>query len=119
MTHDLSHSQALITFTIIGIPNISHTILCHTPFFTPFQSSLHSHLHLSLFHIFLLLQTAEVNLHMHLQVSCHIIYLVSLILDIKFNTLTFMFLIIYGAHNLGYGSLILLQLPMHLFTLIL
>ena len=108
MSHDLSHSQAqLLGFQIYPL---SHTILL--------TKSFHSHLHLSSFHTCLLLQTAEVNLHTHLQVSCHIICLVSLIRDIKLNTLTFMFLMISGTHNLAYGSLILLQLPLHLFTLI-
>ena len=88
----------------------------HIPLLT---NSLHSHLHLSLFHICLLLQTLEVDLHRHLQVACHIIYLVSLILLIRLNTLTFMFLTMSGTHNLAYGLLILLQLPLHLFALIL
>ena len=109
MPHDLSHSQVQLLGS--QIYPLSHTILT--------KSSLHSHLHLSLFHICLLLQIAEVNLHMYLQVSCHIICLVSLIRDIKLNTLTFMFLTMSGTHNLEYGSLILLQLPLHLFILIL
>ena len=96
----------------IQIYPLTHTILL-------IKSSLHSHPNLSSFHICILLQTAEVNLHTHLQVSCHIICLVSLILDIRLNTLTFMFLMISGTQNLAYASLILLQLPLHLFTLIL
>ena len=42
-----------------------------------------------------------------------------LVLDIRLNTLTFMFLIVSGKHNLAYGSLIVLQLPKHLFIVIL
>ena len=103
MPHDLSHSHS----QFLGF---------HIPLLT---NSLHSHLHLSLFHICLLLQTLEVDLHRHLQVACHIIYLVSLILLIRLNTLTFMFLTMSGTHNLAYGLLILLQLPLHLFALIL
>ena len=87
--------------------------LSHIPFST---KSLHSHLNLSSFHFCLLLQTAAVNLHMHLQICCHIICLVSFILEIKLNALTFMFLIMSGTHNLSYGSLILLQLPSTTFT---
>ena len=110
MSHNLSHShEQVLGFQIYSL---SHTNLL-------IKSSLHSYLHLSLFHVCLLLQAAEVNLHIHLQDSCRIIYLVSLILDIRLNTLTFMFLIISGTHNLAYGSLILPQLPPHLFTLIL
>ena len=50
--------------------------------------------------------------------------LVSLVLDILLNTLTFTFLITSGTHILGthifsYGSLKLLQLPLHLFALML
>ena len=41
---------------------------------------------------------------------------VSLILDIRLNTLIFMLLTVLGTHNLAYGLLISLQLPLHLFT---
>ena len=82
MSHDLSHSHSqVLGFQTNPLSNIPLLI-----------NSLHSHLHLSSFHLCLLLQTLAVNLHMHLQVSCHIMCLVSLILDIKLNTLTFMFL---------------------------
>ena len=108
MSHNLSHSHAqLLGFQIYPL---SHTILL-------IKSSLH--LHLSSFHICLLLQKTEVNLHMHSQVSCHTICLVSLILAIILNTLTLIFLVMSGTHNLANGLLILLQLPLHLFTLIL
>ena len=60
----------------------------HTPLSI---NSLHSHLHLFLFQRCLLLQTLVPNLHSHLQVSCHSIYLISLFLDIKLNTLTIKF----------------------------
>ena len=109
MSHDLSHSHSkLLGFQINPLSHIPLSIIY-----------LHSDLHLSSFHLCLLLQILALNLHMHLQVSCHIICLVSLILDIKLNTLTFMFLATSGTHNLAYGSLILLQLTLHLFTLIL
>ena len=42
-----------------------------------------------------------------------------LVLDIRLNTLIFMSLTTLGAHNYAYGSLILLQLPLHLFISIL
>ena len=106
MAHNLSHTHAqLLGFQIYPL---SHTILL-------IKSSLHSHLHLSSFHICLLLQTAEVNLHVHLQVSCHAICLVSLILAIRLNTLTLIFLVMSGKHNSANGLLIVLQDPRHLF----
>ena len=80
---------------------------------------LHSHRHLSLFHRSLLLQTLASNLHLHLHVSCHFICLVSLVLDIKLNTLTFTSFITSGTHIFDNGLLILLQLPLHLLLLIL
>ena len=52
---------------------------------------------------------------MHLHVSCHFIHLVN---DIKLNTLTFNFFTVSETQILAYGSLILLQLPLHLFILI-
>ena len=73
---------------------------------------MHSHIHLSLFHLCLLLQTLAPSLHLHLQVSCHYVCLVSIVLSIKLNTLTFMFLAKTETHNFGNGSLILLQLPL-------
>ena len=54
-------------------------------------NSLHSHLHLSLLHLLLLLQTLSSSLHLHLEVSCHSICIVSLFLDIRLNTLRFIF----------------------------
>ena len=64
-----------------------------------------------------MLQIILSNLHMHLHVSCHFIDLVSLVNVIKLNALTFKFFTISGTKILGYGSLILLQLPRHLFIL--
>ena len=109
MPHDLSHSHSqVLGFQINALSHIPLSI-----------NSLNSHLYLSSFHLFLLLQTLALILHMHLQVPCQIMCLVSLILDIKLNTLTFMFLTVSRTYNLAYGSLIPLQLPLHLFTLIL
>ena len=82
-------------------------------------NSLNSHLHLVLFHLCLLLQTLAFNLHLHLQVLYYPIYFVSLVLHIRLNTLTFIPLTTSGKHNFEYGSLISLQLPLHLFILIL
>ena len=67
----------------------------------------------------MLLQALASSLHLHLQDSRHFICLVSLVFDIKFNTLTFKVFAVSGTHNFAYGSLILLQLPLHLFGLIL
>ena len=66
MSHDLSHSHSeLLGFQI--------NILSHIPLSSNF---LHSHRHLSLFQHCLLLQTLASNLHFHLQVLRHSIYLV-------------------------------------------
>ena len=54
---------------------------------------------------------------MHLHVSCHFIDLVLLVLEIRLNTLTFKFFTVSETQILAYGLLILLQLPLHLFTL--
>ena len=61
MSHDLSHSQ----LQLLGFETnpLSHLFLL--------TNFLHSHLHLPLFHLCLLLQTLECNPHLHLQVSCH------------------------------------------------
>ena len=56
---------------------------------------------------------------MHLQVSCHFMCLVSLVLDIRLNTVTFKSFPVSGTQIFAYGLLILLQLPLHLFILIL
>ena len=45
--------------------------------------------------------------------------LVSLVLDIRLNTLTFKFLTISGTHSFACGLLILLQLPLNLLVIIL
>ena len=59
MSHDLSRSYSQLPgFQINPLLHISLPI-----------NSLHSHLHLSLFHLFLLLQTLALQvLHLHLQV---------------------------------------------------
>ena len=96
MLHDLSHSQLrLLEFQINPLTHLSLSI----------NSSLHSHPHLFSFHLYLLLQTLESNLHLHLEVSCHSMCFVWLLNDIKLNTLTFMFLTTSGTHNLVNGTL--------------
>ena len=62
MSHDLLNSQ----LQLLGFQTnpVSHSSLSR-------NSSLHSHLHLSSFHLCLLLQTLASNLHLHLQVSSH------------------------------------------------
>ena len=79
----------------------------------------HSHLHLVLFHFCLLLQIIGSNLQTHLQLPCHFIYFVLFVHDIRSNTFTVIFSITSEIHTLEYGLLILLQFPLHLFTLIL
>ena len=88
--------------------------LSHIPLSINF---LYSHLHLSLFHFCLFLKTLVSSLHLHLQFSCYYMYLVSLVLDVRLNTLPFKFLTISGTHTFAHGSLILLQLLLHLFIL--
>ena len=82
ISHDLSHSH----FQLLGfqINSLSHTPLS--------INSLHSHLRLSSFQRCFLLQTLASNLDLYLHVSCHSVYLASLVLDIRLNTLTFKFL---------------------------
>ena len=108
MSHNLSHSHSQLLGFQINLSQIPLSI-----------NYLHSHLHLFSFHLYLLLQTLASNLHLYLQVSCHSLCLVSLVLDIRLNTLTFMFLTTSETHNLAYGLLILLQRPFYLFILIL
>ena len=74
-------------------------------------------MHLSSFHVCLLLQILASSVHLHLRVLCHFICLVSLVLENRLNTFTFMFLIWSGTHILAYGLLIVLQLPLHLFKI--
>ena len=81
-------------------------------------NSLHSHMHLSSFHLCLFLKILTSKLDLHLHVLCHFMCLVSLVLDNRLNAFTFMFLIWSGTHILAYGLLIVLQLPLHLFILI-
>ena len=108
-SHDLSHSHSqLLGFQIYPLSHIHLS-----------NNYLHSHRHLSLFHRCLLLRTLASNLHLHLDVSCHFICLVSLVLGTKLNTLTFKAFIALGTHIFAYALLILLQLPLHLFVLIL
>ena len=95
ISHDLSHSHLqLLGFQINPLP--------HIPLLT---NSLHSHLHLSSFHICLWLQTLAFNLHLYLQVPSNFMCLISLVLHIRLNTLRFKFLTILGTHNFANGSL--------------
>ena len=109
MSHNLSHSHSKLPgFQINPSSDLPLSI-----------NPSHSHLHLSLFQSCLLLQTLASNLHLHLQALCYFTCFVSLVFDIRLNTLTFMFLATSGIHNFAYGSLMLLQLPLHLITRIL
>ena len=69
ITQDLSHSH-------LQLLGLKINLLSHSPLSI---NSLHSQLHLSLFHRCLLLQITLSNLHIHLQVSCHFMCLVSLV----------------------------------------
>ena len=55
------------------------------------------YVHLSLFQPCFILQILPSNLHLHLQVSCHFIFLVSLVIDIRLNALTYILLTISGT----------------------
>ena len=50
---------------------------------------------------------------------CHFMCFVSLVLDIRLNTLIFKSFTVSGTQIFGYGLLMLLQLPLHLFILML
>ena len=108
-SHDLSHSHS-------QLPGFQAYPLSHKPLSINY---LHSHLHLSLFQCCLLLQTITSNLHWHLQVSRHSICLASWVLDIRLNTLTLKVYTTSGTEMFEYGSLILVQLPLHLLVIIL
>ena len=89
MPHDLSNSHSqLLGFQINPLSHFPLSI-----------DSLHSHLDLSLFQCCLLLQTLASNLNLHLQVSCHSMRLVSLVLDIRLDTLTFMHLLVLTQYG--------------------
>ena len=109
----MSHVSSYLHSQLLGFPI---NPLPHTPLSI---NSLYSHLDLSLFQRCLLLQTIASNLRLHLHFSYHSINLVSLVYDIKLNTLTFKSFIRLGTQIFEYGLLILLQLPLHLLVLIL
>ena len=93
-SHDLSHSHSqLLEFKL--------NLWSHIPFS---MNYLHSHLHLSSFHLSLLWQSLGFSLQLLLQVSCHIIYLALLVYEIRLNTVTLMFLTTSGTHNFAYRS---------------
>ena len=93
MSRALSHSHSqLLGFQV--------NPLSHTPLSI---SSLHSDLHLFLFQRCLLLQTFSPNLRSHLKVSYHSICIVSLVLYIRLNTLTFKFFTLLRTQIFAYG----------------
>ena len=97
-SHDLSHPH-------LQLPGFQINPLSHSHLSINY---LHSDLHLSSVQRCLLLQTLPSNLHLHLQVSCHSMCLVSLVLGIRLNTLTFKFFITSGTQIFAQRSLILL-----------
>ena len=74
-----------MTLTITKIPRISFITYTFIDQFFTFASTF------MIIPTLLLLQTLASNLHLHLHVSCHFMCLVSLVLDIRLNTLTFKF----------------------------
>ena len=108
-SHDLLHSHLrLLGFQIYSLSHIPSSI-----------NSLHSYRHLSLFERCLLLQTLAFYPHLHQHFPCHFICLVLLVLEIRLNTLIFKSFTKSGTHIFAYGSLTLLQPPLHLLVLIL
>ena len=75
-SHDLSHLH-------LQLPGFQINPLSHSHLSINY---LHSHLHLSSIQRCLLLQTLPSNLHLHLQVSCHSMCLVSLVLGFLTNS---------------------------------
>ena len=108
-SHALSHSHS-------QLPAFQINPLSNTPLSINY---LHSHLHLSSFQRCSLLQKLASNLHLHLHVSYHSICLVSLVFDIRLNSLMFKFFITSGAQIFAYRSLISLQLSLQLLVLML
>ena len=89
MSHDLSHSRSqLLRFQMNPLSHIPLSI-----------NYLHSHLHLSPFHLCLLLQTLASTLNLHLQALCDSACLVLLVLDIRLNTLTWEYGFLMNKHN--------------------
>ena len=92
----LSHSHLqLLGFKIYPLLHIPLSI-----------NYLHLHQHLLSFQRCLLLQTFASDLHLHLHILCHFICIVSLVLDIILNTLTFKSFTTSGTHIFEYRSLI-------------
>ena len=111
----------LLLFNLAAFFLYSHSqlLMFQTKSSSHFLSTKHSHLHLFLFHFCLLSQTIESSLQTHLQLSWKVICFVVFTNVIKSNIFTVTFFIISGMHTLAYGLMILLQFPLHLFTLIL
>ena len=112
MSHDLSHSHSKI-LELQTKKTKKKNSLSHMPLSI---NVLLYQLHLLLLQCCLLLKTFASNLHIHFQVSCHSICIFLFVLEIRLNTLTFMFLTIRGTRRFPYGSIKLLQQPVHLFT---
>ena len=104
------------TYSLYNLNIIQHSMIYYVRIHNCL-GSLHSHLNLSLFHCCLLLETLASSLELHLQVFYHFMFDVSLVFGIRLNNLTFMFLTTSGTLNFEYGSLILMQLSLHLFIL--
>ena len=99
-THQLIYQLfSFYTYNFYNLNILQHRMIYHIHTRIPNKSlshiplsinCIHSHLHLSSFHLCcLLLQTLPSNLHLHFQVLCHFMCLVSLVLDIRLNTILF------------------------------
>ena len=114
-----SHSSSVVNFATFFLNSHLQLLIFQTKSLSHFLFTKHSHLHLSLLHFCLLLQTIGSNLQTYLQLSWKVICFVLFVNVIKSNILTVTFLTISGIYTLEYGLLILLQFPLHLFILML
>ena len=105
------HMIIAFTFTVTKIPN---KFFITTALINQFFTFTSAFIFISTLFI---IKNTYLHLHLHLQVPYYFICLVSLVLHIRLHTLTFMFLITSETHNCAYGSLILLQLALHLLIL--
>ena len=99
-SHDLWYSQSQLLGHLYQSSLCIHTCIYHYSTFVYYYKHLH-------------------QVCIHIYTFCAILCLVSLVLDIRLNTLTINFLTTSGTHSFARGLLILLQLPLHLLVLIL
>ena len=92
--HTLYHITFTLTITRIKINSLSHTPLSINSLFTSAFIFIPT---------FFIITNISPNLHSHLQVSCHSIYLVSIVFHSRLNTLTIRFFTTSGTQIFAYG----------------